>query len=240
MTKIYDTEGKVIFEGEGTRSEILVRLAQENDPGKCLTFINADLKGLHIEGADLQHINLDHADLRGGCFFRTNLTDSSFAGARLDNCSFCGSVMHKVDLSGASLFRAILRRVDLERADLSKANLSNSNLEGAFLGRANLSSADFTGANLLGANLLGANFTGACLMETILSPFSTLCLVAIEAPGKIIINHESYTIEEWDRQLSERNFDLVTLSHYRACKAYLQACKELRKSTGVSRFERIR
>ncbi len=68
-----------------------------------------------------------------------------------------------LDLSGADLNGAYLRRADLSGVDLSEANLSLANLRQADLRRADLSEANLNVANLSKANLSGANLRRADL-----------------------------------------------------------------------------
>jgi uncharacterized protein YjbI with pentapeptide repeats len=80
--------------------------------------------------------------------------------------------MH-IDLSGADLRRANLRRAHLDGADLSDAHLEDANLEGAYLNGANLFDAVLEGAvlvqtQMLGACLMNVDFTNALVYSTFL------------------------------------------------------------------------
>ena len=67
-----------------------------------------------------------------------------------------------IDLSGADLTEANLRRADLIEANLAGANLTKANLTGANLYRADLTGANLTGGNLTKANLRGVNLWSVC------------------------------------------------------------------------------
>ncbi len=74
-----------------------------------------------------------------------------------------------IDLTGANLIGAVLRRADLFGANLREADLQEANMGGANLTGANLGGADLLRANLGGANLFGANMGFANLREANLS-----------------------------------------------------------------------
>ena len=81
-----------------------------------------------------------------------NLSGASLAGANLRRVNFSGSVLVEADLSATNL----------SEADFSGANLIRANLTGA-----NLTEANLAGANLIGANLSDANLDGADLRDAI-------------------------------------------------------------------------
>ena len=69
--------------------------------------------------------------------------------------------LEKIELQGANMPQA-----DLRRATLSGAKLMATNLKGAFLIQADLKRANLKGTNLQGANLMGANLLEAKLPES--------------------------------------------------------------------------
>lgn len=76
-----------------------------------------------------------------------------------------------VDIRGANLCGANLKKVNLQqsilyRANLIDANLENANLKGAVLSAANLKGANLAWANLSGAILNAANLYGTNLTHT--------------------------------------------------------------------------
>jgi uncharacterized protein YjbI with pentapeptide repeats len=76
-----------------------------------------------------------------------------------------------VDIRGANLCGANLKKVNLQqsilyRANLIDANLENANLKGAVLSAANLKGANLAWANLCGAILNAANLYGTNLTHT--------------------------------------------------------------------------
>jgi uncharacterized protein YjbI with pentapeptide repeats len=72
----------------------------------------------------------------------------------------------KIDLDGANLCRAYLRKANLSRADLRKSDLSESDLREANLGKAKLGEANLFLADLSEANLRYANLYRAILVKT--------------------------------------------------------------------------
>ncbi|MDD1742684.1 MAG: pentapeptide repeat-containing protein [Methanotrichaceae archaeon] len=74
-----------------------------------------------------------------------------------------------IDLSGANLSNANLRRADLSNANLRRADLSNANLSEAYLSGVHLGEAYLRKANLSWADLRGAYLIGADLREASLS-----------------------------------------------------------------------
>jgi hypothetical protein len=87
-----------------------------------------------------------------------------------------GALLRRADLSGANLWGADLSAADLRGANLSGANLRGANLMGANLSAADLIGADLRGANLSGANLIGANLYGADLRDADLSSADLRCV----------------------------------------------------------------
>jgi uncharacterized protein YjbI with pentapeptide repeats len=101
---------------------------------------------------------LERADLQG-----IDLSKASLAKALMDRTDLDGANLEAADLSGASLKRATLREAYLAGANLSGANLENADLEGAKLERAILAGANLARCNLEGAILTGADLRGARL-----------------------------------------------------------------------------
>jgi uncharacterized protein YjbI with pentapeptide repeats/succinate dehydrogenase hydrophobic anchor subunit len=95
-------------------------------------------------------------------------------GRRLDNAVFTGSDLHKADLAGAVLYRAVLRDANLQGARLAcpsnagrdectslvKAELVGVQLQGANLWRADLRDAVLRGAQFQAADLGEAKLSG--------------------------------------------------------------------------------
>jgi uncharacterized protein YjbI with pentapeptide repeats len=149
----------------------------------------ADLRRAKMQGASLGGANLVEANLSFAV-----LTGAVLTGANLTKAHMERSILHRTDMRGAKLERAVLWSSDLSRAmlvkaDLSAAYLQNANLERADLRQANLKSANLqnavlTFANLEGANLRGADLAGAVVKVAKLAgaiwPDGTVCL-----PGSV-------------------------------------------------------
>ena len=97
------------------------------------------------------------------------LARADLGGADLAGVDLTAASLYRAVLSGADLRDAILTRADLEGADLSGAYLRDANLRGADLRRANLAGADLTGADLTGAFLVNALLYGADLTNVRIS-----------------------------------------------------------------------
>jgi uncharacterized protein YjbI with pentapeptide repeats len=105
MTKIYNTNNKLMFQDDNLSLKELVEKNKEN-----LKYAN--LTGANLMGADLRFANLRFTDLTEADLREANLGYADLTGA---------------NLSGANLFEA-----DLREADLREANLGYANLRGAF------------------------------------------------------------------------------------------------------------
>jgi hypothetical protein len=86
-------------------------------------------------------------------------------GANLTGATLYWAILRGANLTGATLIRATLMEANLGGANLMEADLDGANLRGANLTKASLRGANLTGANLYWANLRGANLRGANLSE---------------------------------------------------------------------------
>jgi uncharacterized protein YjbI with pentapeptide repeats len=111
-----------------------------------MSFKNANLVGVPLDGP-----NLKGADLRGSNFAGANLRGSNLRQANLREANLTMAALILADLTGAKLYKANLREANLRQANLRQANLAGANLK-----RADLREADLTGANLVEADLTGA------------------------------------------------------------------------------------
>jgi Pentapeptide repeats (8 copies) len=125
--------------------------------------IQRDRQPIDLTEADLAHANLGGATLVGAVLSRVNLHGATLFRANLVDGYLNEAALTDANLFHANLTRAILFRANLIGAYLTNAGLTDANLNGANLTRADLSDAKLTGANLTRANLTGANLTGAKL-----------------------------------------------------------------------------
>ena len=103
---------------------------------------------------------------------RVDLSGADLSGAALRKANLSDSDLSAADLSGADLSKVFLTKTNLSGADLSGADLcdaflAKANLSGANLSGANLSGADFRKANLEKSNLSGADLSGANLSQVL-------------------------------------------------------------------------
>lgn len=121
------------------------------------TFVTCSAKGTNFASANLRGARftngcvLDDACLIDAEIVGTNLRETALARADLRRAWVDDTDFSRSTLVGATLYRAVARRVRFDRADLSDTDLS----------AANLMSASFRGARLVGANLNGANLHGS-------------------------------------------------------------------------------
>ena len=94
---------------------------------------------------------------------KIDLFGADLNGANLRRAYLRGANLRRADLRGADLREAYLRVADLYGADLREAYLRGADLNGAHLRRAYLRGAKLFGAKLNGAKLNGANLNGANL-----------------------------------------------------------------------------
>jgi len=103
------------------------------------------------------------ADLEGVNLNGADLTSAVLKRANLRNAELNKAELFKANLQEAHLVDANLRGAFLGNANLQEANLKNANLRGAYLGNANLREANLGNANLRGALLQYANLQEANL-----------------------------------------------------------------------------
>jgi len=149
-----------------SNKDLIPDLTNVNLNKKSLKFI--DFRGVNLEKANFQEADLEGADFRDAnlkeAIFKNTILDwSGFRDANLQGAIFWKAYIHRVDLSGADLSKAVLTEANLGDSRLWKANLSKSYLENAELSNASLREADLTGASLAHAHVVGTDFTGAHL-----------------------------------------------------------------------------
>ena len=94
-------------------------------------------------------------------YLRRDIFNLSYVDIR--GANLCGANLRKVNLGQSILYRANLIDANLENANLKGAVLSAANLKGANLARANLCGAILNAANLYGTNLTHADLRCANL-----------------------------------------------------------------------------
>ena len=102
-------------------------------------------------GGDLAHTILGPVKWQ-----RIDLSGANLSDANLKRAELMWSNLNNANLSRAYLRGADLRGAKLNNANLSGAKLVNADLSGAKLNNANLSRADVKDANLSGADLRGS------------------------------------------------------------------------------------
>ena len=110
------TLGEVTWQDDPTITEEQRRRAS-------IILVDADLKGVHLEGARLGWAQMQHADLR-----QASLQHASLFGTRLD-----GAYLFKANLEGARLIGTHLDEAFLWHANLTGASLRAAHMEGAQL-----------------------------------------------------------------------------------------------------------
>lgn len=136
------------------------------------TFLNLDLKGIHMQSAlvdhsDFRDCNLARADLRGFSANGANFARADLTGANLGALHFGKPTDPNYRLKPVQLEGTDLRYAQLSGVNLSDANLMNADLTGANLTHADLRRADLTGAKLKGSRLEGALTDGAKMPESV-------------------------------------------------------------------------
>jgi uncharacterized protein YjbI with pentapeptide repeats/uncharacterized RDD family membrane protein YckC len=127
-------------------------LGQNTVGGASFTLVleNTDLSGIRLRSTVLQKANFKNSRFYGpGKDGRLGTFDDLIS-------DLSGSDFSEVDLSGAFIGPAIVRRSNFFKANLNKARMANAILTGS-----NFSSAQLLGADLQQADLKEASFTGA-------------------------------------------------------------------------------
>lgn len=75
------------------------------------TFHRVTLRGANFKKANLVNANFFYADLTGACFDGADLTGACLVGAKLDGASFVQTIMHKTNLSSASVKDALFQNL---------------------------------------------------------------------------------------------------------------------------------
>ncbi|UCH63542.1 MAG: pentapeptide repeat-containing protein [Fidelibacterota bacterium] len=142
----------------------------------------------------LQDLNRDRISL-----YRIDLSGAILGGTSED------ALWIGVDLPGAKLSEAVLRRTVMSRANLREARMSYCDLDSAYLRyadlteaslyEADLTSADLSGADLTGASLYEADLTGALLYDVDLTD-ATLALATLA--GAYLRNARIANIKGWE------------------------------------------
>ena len=96
---------------------------------------------------------------------QANLRKVNLQGAHLRHADLRKARLRHANLQGADLRHAALRKATLRHANLQGADLRHANLQGAKLQSAKLQAADLRGANLKGAYLRRADLQGADLRD---------------------------------------------------------------------------
>lgn len=136
---------------------------------------DAHLNGRDLSGTDMVRVKAVHAKLESAI-----LTEVNMYGAVLD-----GAFLRKASLRGAVLRLGSLKRCNLDEACLANADLFSAKLRGASLKVAELSGAEMTGADLTGACLHSANFTNASMNWADLTRVQSWTIEQLEQSGKL-------------------------------------------------------
>lgn len=131
-----------------------VVLARANLTRAKLT--KASLRQANLGGADLTGADLSGADLSEAVLALANLTEARFDGATLAGADLMEAVFGAADWTGV-----VAPQITVMRADMSRMNLSNASLEKAIFLEVNLGQANFTGAHLTKATFVDTKLEGA-------------------------------------------------------------------------------
>jgi uncharacterized protein YjbI with pentapeptide repeats len=115
---------------QSARQAALARLAELDG------LLNADLRGINLEGLKLKAFDFSGANLTDTKFFGCDLTDTRFIASNLTDADLRGSVLTSANLHGAVLDGTDLRGAHLEGAKLTGAMFRGCDLSGANLHRA--------------------------------------------------------------------------------------------------------
>ena len=136
---------QMIFE----RSE--ERIALERDVEFYLEFDRADLRYLDLWTGDLSGSSLMYTDLSFTTLWRVKISHTHLWETKM--C--CTTLLPKVDLKGATLFKVKLNRSYLVGTNFTNATLLNVDMSDTKLSRVNMAQ-----ATLIAVNISGADFTG--------------------------------------------------------------------------------
>ncbi len=150
-----------------TTQEIL-KLIEENGGPEGLDLSGKDLSGIDL-GREVIKAELGKALKSAPPGETPAWYSESTAGVNLEGASLQWAELKKACLKGANLQGASLVEADLQEANLVDANLQGANLFEANLQGAYLGHADLQGASLVDANLHGASLGNANLQEAVLT-----------------------------------------------------------------------
>lgn len=142
-------------------------LAQNTTGSASFTLVleNTDLSGIRLRSATLHHANFKNARFYGpGKDGRLGTFDdliSDLSGSDFSEVNLNGALLGPATIRRSNFFKANLNKARMANAILTGSNFSSAQLLGADLQQADLKEASFTGAELGTANLSGANLQKA-------------------------------------------------------------------------------
>ena len=127
-----------------------------------------NILNLHSEWLSSNELRGRRADLREAVLTEVDLSGANLSRADLRKAFLLNANLRQADLSGANLSGAFMRESDLTKANLNHADLQEANLGWAYLREADLSGANLERAYLGWASLYGADLSEARLRRTYL------------------------------------------------------------------------
>nr|DAN11880.1 MAG TPA: pentapeptide repeat protein [Caudoviricetes sp.] len=192
MARIYDTDGKLIYENKNASAKY--------------TVISAIEEGVALDGADLRGFRLDNINfggvsLVGADFRRCDIWDCSFVGADLSGARFDGARASRSEFSNMDFLMTSFKSTDLE-----KASFRNVHIESVDFSRANLWGAVFHKVSVKNANMAGANIFATKFGDTNLS--------TVDFSGAVVNFSAGYTKEEIQRDVEALNTKHLVARRY--------------------------
>lgn len=129
MIRIFNSQGKLLYEGEGPWTRVDVDGMDLED---------AQLEDIVAEGAFLYGARLRRANLKGADLYWCTATEADFAEANLENADFLGAYCERAVFKDANLKGTDFRMnnlgvgAKLAGADLRTPSLFDARMEGAF------------------------------------------------------------------------------------------------------------
>ncbi|MDY6804784.1 MAG: pentapeptide repeat-containing protein [Cyanobacteriota bacterium] len=162
-------------------------LGQNTTGSASFTLIleNTDLSGIRLRSAILHHANFKNSrfygpgkdgrlgtfddlisDLSGSDFSEVNLNGAYLGPATIRRSNFFKANLNKARMANAVAAGSNFSSAQLLGADMQQADLKEASFTGAELGTANLSGANLQKARMSRVNAEGANFEGANLIQS--------------------------------------------------------------------------
>lgn len=192
MAKIYDIDGKLIYEKKGASDRH--------------TVISAIKDGANLDGADLSGLRLDKINFGGVSLGRAN-----FRGCDIWGCSFVGA-----DLSGAKLDGARASKSEFSNMNLLMTSFKSADLEKASFHNVHIGRADFSEANLWGVvfhevSIKDVNMAGANIFAT---KFGDTDLSTVDFSGAVADFSAGYSKKDIQKEVETLNANHLVASRY--------------------------